>query len=96
MIKRRMARWKGHITRIGEKRNAYNILVEILEGKSMKGLRVGKRIILKLTLYSVGLSGLDSYLHGLKQVTWGFGHFDVEVTLHSDSPKRQTYTSEFL
>jgi hypothetical protein len=33
MIKSRRMRWAGHITRVGEKRHAYRILVEKPEGK---------------------------------------------------------------
>jgi hypothetical protein len=33
MIKSRRLRWAGYVARIGEKRNAYRILVEKPEGK---------------------------------------------------------------
>jgi hypothetical protein len=33
MIKSRRMRWAGHVARMGEKRNAYRILVEKPEGK---------------------------------------------------------------
>jgi hypothetical protein len=33
MIKTRKMRWAGHVTRMGEKSNAYRILVGKLEGK---------------------------------------------------------------
>jgi hypothetical protein len=33
MIKSRRMRWAGHVTRMGEKRNAYRILVGKPEGK---------------------------------------------------------------
>jgi hypothetical protein len=33
MIKARMMRWAGHVTRIGEKRNVYRILMEKPEVK---------------------------------------------------------------
>jgi hypothetical protein len=33
MIKSRRMRWAGHVTRMGEKRNAYSILVAKPEGK---------------------------------------------------------------
>jgi hypothetical protein len=33
MIKSRRMRWAGHITRMGEKRNAYRLLVGKPEGK---------------------------------------------------------------
>jgi hypothetical protein len=37
MIKSRRMRWVGHVARIGEKRNAYRILVEKPEGKRPLG-----------------------------------------------------------
>jgi hypothetical protein len=37
MIKPRKMRWEGHITRMGEKRNAYRILVVKPEGKTPLG-----------------------------------------------------------
>jgi hypothetical protein len=33
MIKSRRMRWEGHVTRMGEKRNAYRMLVGKPEGK---------------------------------------------------------------
>jgi hypothetical protein len=37
MIKARMMRWAGHITRIGEKRDAYRISIGKPEGKRPPG-----------------------------------------------------------
>jgi hypothetical protein len=37
MIKSRRMRWAGHVTRIGETRNAYRILVGKLEGRRPLG-----------------------------------------------------------
>jgi hypothetical protein len=37
MIKSRRMRWAGHVERMGEKRNAYRILVENPEGKRPLG-----------------------------------------------------------
>jgi hypothetical protein len=37
MIKSRRVRWAGHIARMGEKRNAYRILVRKPEGKRPLG-----------------------------------------------------------
>jgi hypothetical protein len=37
MIKSRRMRWAGHVTRMGEKRNAYRILVGKPEGKKPLG-----------------------------------------------------------
>jgi hypothetical protein len=38
MIKSRMMRWAGHVVRMGEMRNAYNILVVKPEGKRSLGI----------------------------------------------------------
>jgi hypothetical protein len=44
-------RWAGHVPNMGEKRNAYRILVGKLEGERPLGRpRVGVRIILKWIL----------------------------------------------
>jgi hypothetical protein len=37
IIKSRRMRWAGHVTRIGEKRNAYRILVGTPEGRRPLG-----------------------------------------------------------
>jgi hypothetical protein len=37
MIKSRRLRWAGHVARMGEKRNAYRILVGMPEGKRPLG-----------------------------------------------------------
>jgi hypothetical protein len=37
MIKSRRMRWAGHVARMGEKRNAYRILVGMPEGKRPQG-----------------------------------------------------------
>jgi hypothetical protein len=37
MIKSRRMRWAGHVARMGEKRNAYGILVGKPEGKTQLG-----------------------------------------------------------
>jgi hypothetical protein len=37
MIKSRRMRWAGHVARMGEKRNAYRILVGMPEGKRPLG-----------------------------------------------------------
>jgi hypothetical protein len=39
MIKSRRTRWAGHVARMGEKRNAYRILVGKAEGKRPLGRR---------------------------------------------------------
>jgi hypothetical protein len=51
MIKSRRMRWAGHAARMGERRNAYRILVGKPEGKSYyEDLDVGVRMILKWIL----------------------------------------------
>jgi hypothetical protein len=37
MIKARKMRWAGHVARVGEKRNAYRILVGKPEGRRLLG-----------------------------------------------------------
>jgi hypothetical protein len=37
MIKSRRMRWAGHVAQMGEKQNAYRILVEKIEGKRLLG-----------------------------------------------------------
>jgi hypothetical protein len=37
VIKSRRVRWKGHVVHMGEKRNAYRILVRIPERKRLLG-----------------------------------------------------------
>jgi hypothetical protein len=37
MIKSRRMRWAGDMARMGEKRNAYRILVGMLEGNELSG-----------------------------------------------------------
>jgi hypothetical protein len=39
MIKSRRMRWAGHVARMGEKMNAYRILMEMPEGKRPLGRR---------------------------------------------------------
>jgi hypothetical protein len=57
MIKSRRMRWAGHVTRIGEKRNAYKILAGKPEGKRALGRPRCRRIILILILDSMGWYG---------------------------------------
>jgi hypothetical protein len=42
MIKSRRMRWAGHVARMGEKKNAYRILVGKPEGKGLLG-KPGRR-----------------------------------------------------
>jgi hypothetical protein len=60
MIKSRRMRWAGHVARMGEKRNAYRILVRKPEGKTPLG-RPRRRWVdnTKLDLRDVVRSGMD-------------------------------------
>jgi transcription termination factor 2 len=60
MIKSRRMRWAGHVARMGEKRNAYRILVGNLEGKRPLG-RPGRRWVdnIKMDLREIGGDGGD-------------------------------------
>jgi hypothetical protein len=42
MVKSRRVRWAGHVARMGEKRNAYRVLVGKREGKTPVGIGKGK------------------------------------------------------
>jgi hypothetical protein len=60
MIKSRRVRWTGHIARMGEKRNAYRILVRKPEGKRPLG-RLRRRWVdnIKIDLGEIGWDGMD-------------------------------------
>jgi hypothetical protein len=60
MIKSRRMRWAGHVARIGEKRNAYRILVGKPEGKRPRG-RPRRRWVdnTKIDLREMGWDGMD-------------------------------------
>jgi hypothetical protein len=53
-------RWAGHVARIGEKRNAYRILVGKPEGKRPPG-RPKRRWVdnIKIDLREIGWGGMD-------------------------------------
>jgi hypothetical protein len=59
MIKSRMIRWAGHVARMGEKRNAYKILVGNAEGKRPLG-RPRRRWVdnIKMDLREIGWDGI--------------------------------------
>jgi hypothetical protein len=60
IIKSRRMRWAGHVARIGEKRNAYRILVGDPEGKLPLGRPRRRWVkILKWILDRMGWYGLD-------------------------------------
>jgi hypothetical protein len=60
MIKSRRMRWAGHVARMGEKRNAYRILVGKPEGKRPLG-RPRRRWAYnsKMDLREIGCGGMD-------------------------------------
>jgi hypothetical protein len=55
MIKSRKMRWTGHVARMGEKRNAYRILVGNPEGKRPLGRP--RRIVKSKTIPVTGREG---------------------------------------
>jgi hypothetical protein len=55
MLKSRMMRWTGHVARMGEKRNAYRILVGNSEGKRPLGRARCRWVdIIKMDLKEIG------------------------------------------
>jgi hypothetical protein len=60
MIKSRRMRWAGHVARMGEKRNAYRILVGKLERKRPLG-RPRRRSVdnIKMDLREIGWDSID-------------------------------------
>jgi hypothetical protein len=61
MIKSRRMRWAGHVARMGEKRNAYRILLWKPEGKRPLG-RPRRRWVdnIKMDPREIGWDGMDS------------------------------------
>jgi hypothetical protein len=60
MIKSRRMRWKGHVARMGDKRNAYRILVGKPEGKMpLERPRCRWEDNMKMELREIGWSGMD-------------------------------------
>jgi hypothetical protein len=60
IIKSRRMRWAGHVARMGEKRNAYRILVKMPEGKRPLG-RPRRRWVdnIKMGLREIEWDGVD-------------------------------------
>jgi hypothetical protein len=60
MVKLRRMRWTGHVARMGEKRNAYRILVGKTEGKRPL-VRHRRRWVgnIKMDLRDIGWDGMD-------------------------------------
>jgi hypothetical protein len=60
IIKSRRMRWEGHVARMGEKRNAYRLLVGKPEGKRPLGRpRRGWVDTIRMDLGEVGWGGVD-------------------------------------
>jgi hypothetical protein len=60
MIKSRRMRWAGHVARMGEKRNAYRILVGKPEGKGPQGRSRCRWVDnIKINLREIGWDGID-------------------------------------
>jgi hypothetical protein len=59
MIKSRRIRWAGHVARIGEKRNAYRILMGKPEGKKPLGRPRSWCVDVKMDLRKIGWDGMD-------------------------------------
>jgi hypothetical protein len=59
MMKSRRMRWAGHVARMGEKRNAYRILVGMPEGKRPLG-RPGRRWVDNIKIDDYHLLGDDA------------------------------------
>jgi hypothetical protein len=60
MIKLRRMRWTGHVARMGEKRNAYRILVGKPKGKRPLGRPRHRRVDnIKIDLREIGWDGMD-------------------------------------
>jgi hypothetical protein len=59
-IRKLMMRWAGHVARMGEKRNAYRILMGKPEGKRSLG-RQRRRWVdnIKMDLREIGWDGVD-------------------------------------
>jgi hypothetical protein len=65
MIKSRRMRWAGHVARMGEKRNAYRILVGEPEGKRPLGRpRCSWVDNIKMDLGEIGWDGMDWIVPG--------------------------------
>jgi hypothetical protein len=62
MIKSRRMRWAGHVARMGEKRNAYRILVGKSEGKRPLRRPRRRRVDnIKIDLRETGWHGMDGF-----------------------------------
>jgi hypothetical protein len=61
MIKSKKLRWTGHVARMGEKRNAYNILVGKPEGKIPLGRPMSRWVHnIKMYLREIGWGAMNA------------------------------------
>jgi hypothetical protein len=60
MLKSRRRRWKGHVARMEERRNAYRILVGKPEGRRPLGRAISRMMDnIKMDLRKIELDGMD-------------------------------------
>jgi hypothetical protein len=59
IIKSRRMRWAGHVARIGEKTNAYRLLVGKPEGKGPLGRSRCRWVDVKMNPLQIGWGGVD-------------------------------------
>jgi hypothetical protein len=59
IIKARRMRWVGHVARMGEKRNAYRLLVGKPEGKTPLGRPRRRWLDIRMDLVEVGWGDVD-------------------------------------
>jgi hypothetical protein len=81
MIKSRWMRWEGHVARIGEKRNAYRLLVGKPEGKRTLG-RPSRRWVdnIRMDLGEMGWGDVD-WIGLAKDRNWWRALVNVETNL---------------
>jgi hypothetical protein len=71
MIKSRRMRWAGHVARMGEKRNAYRILVGKPEGKRPLERPRHRRVDnIKMDLREIGWDGMDRIVLAQDRDQW--------------------------
>jgi hypothetical protein len=72
ILKSRRMRWEGHVARMGEKRNAYRILVGKPEGKRPLGRPRHKwEYNIKMDLRGIGWGGMDWINMAQDRDQWG-------------------------
>jgi hypothetical protein len=84
IVKARRMRWTGHVARMGEKRNAYRLLVGKPEGRRPLGRQRRRRLDnIRMALVEVGWRDVDWI--GLAQ-DWGRWRVLVNSILHLRVP----------